>query len=187
MIYKKLNAILGLLSAVAVLFHMGYNSFAYLTFYYNPVLKQWASIPLMVLVCAHAVLGMCSVFLLGDGTSLSMYPSKNRKTLIQRISAALIFPLLILHLNTFNLLKSTSSENNRAVFGLLLLVQVAFFAVITVHTAISVSKAFISLGLIEDEKKLKLVDGIAWCIFGLAFIITTIAVTRGQLLMFIPQ
>lgn len=187
MVLKKLNAILGLLSAVAVLFHMGYNSFAYLAFYYNPVLKQWASIPLMVLVCAHAVLGMCSVFLLGDGTSLSTYPAKNRKTLIQRISAALIFPLLILHINTFELLKNSSSERNWALFVLLLIVQIIFYAVITVHTSISISKAFISLGMIENEKNLKLLDRIAWCIFGLAFIITSIAVTKGELLMFIPQ
>ena len=99
MILKKTNAVLGLLSSIAVVVHMVYNCFSYFTFYYNPALKLATSVPLMVLVCAHAICGMCSVFLLGDGTRLDLYPQKNRKTIIQRISAALIFPLLIVHLD----------------------------------------------------------------------------------------
>ena len=36
---KKINAALGLLSIVALLLHLGYTVFAYITFYYNPTLK----------------------------------------------------------------------------------------------------------------------------------------------------
>ena len=39
---------------------------------------------------------------------LGLYPKLNMRTVLQRISAALIFPLLIVHLKTFDLLKSAS-------------------------------------------------------------------------------
>ena len=67
---KKANAALGLLSALFLLAHIGYNVFCYLTFYYNPVLKTVFSLPVIVLVCAHAILGMLTVFLSSDGASL---------------------------------------------------------------------------------------------------------------------
>ena len=142
MILKKTNAVLGLLSSLAVVVHMGYNCFSYLTFYYNPGLSLATSVPLMILVCAHAICGMCSVFLLGDGTRLDLYPKKNRRTIIQRISAALIFPLLIVHINTFEAMSSCVEKGIWIGFAMLLVLQLLFYVVITVHTFISFSKAF---------------------------------------------
>ena len=55
---KKINASLGLLAIAAMLLHIGYTVFAYLTFYYNPVLKMWTAVPFMVLTCLHAVCGL---------------------------------------------------------------------------------------------------------------------------------
>ena len=60
---KKLNAVLALLSTIAMIFHIGYNIFAYLTMYYNPTLKLVSAVPFIVITCIHAVLGMCLVFL----------------------------------------------------------------------------------------------------------------------------
>ena len=160
MILKKTNAVLGLLSSIAVVVHMAYNCFCYLTFYYNPALKLVTSVPLMVLMCGHAICGMCAVFLLGDGTRLDLYPQKNRKTIIQRVSAALIFPLLIVHLKTFEAMKSLSESGIWIGFALLMVLQLLFYVVITVHTSISFSKACITLGLLVDEKKVRLTDRI---------------------------
>ena len=47
MILKKTNAVLGILSSIAVVVHMVYNCFSYLTFYYNPTLKLATSLPLL--------------------------------------------------------------------------------------------------------------------------------------------
>ena len=160
MILKKTNAVLGLLSSLAVVVHMGYNCFSYLTFYYNPGLSLATSVPLMILVCAHAICGMCSVFLLGDGTRLDLYPKKNRRTIIQRISAALIFPLLIVHINTFEAMSSCVEKGIWIGFAMLLVLQLLFYVVITVHTFISFSKACITLGFLTDEKKVILTDRI---------------------------
>lgn len=184
MILKKTNAVLGLLSSLAVVVHMVYNCFSYLTFYYNPALKLATSVPLMVLVCAHAVCGMCSVFLQGDGTRLNLYPQKNKKTIIQRVSAALIFPLLIVHINTFEAMRGLSEKGMWIVFALLMIVQLLFYVVITVHTSISFSKACITLGLLIDEKKVKLTDRIVWCLMTALLLATSFAVVKGQLAMF---
>ena len=105
---KKINAALGLLSIVAMLLHIGYTVFAYLAFYYNPTLKLLTAVPFMVLVCLHAVCGMLTVFLQADGTRLDLYPKKNLRTILQRASAALMLPLLILHINPYGLLASTA-------------------------------------------------------------------------------
>ena len=112
MTIKKINAFIALITSLALFVHIGYSAFAYLTFYYNTTLKVVTAIPFMVCTCIHAILGMCAVFLTGDGTRLDAYPKLNARTLIQRITAALIFPMLILHLNTFRLLKNTATNGN---------------------------------------------------------------------------
>ena len=185
MILKKTNAILGLLSSIALVVHMVYNCFSYLTYYYNPTLKLVTSMPLMVLMCAHAICGMCSVFLLGDGTRLDLYSQKNRKTIIQRISAALIFPLLIVHLKTFEAMKDSAESGIWILFVMLMVLQLLFYVVITVHTSISFSKACITLGLLVDEKIVRLTDRIVWYVMTALLLITSFAVVKGQLSMFV--
>ena len=182
---KKSNAVLGLLSSIAVVVHMAYNCFCFLTFYYNPALKLVTSVPLMVLMCAHAICGMCAVFLLGDGTRLDLYPQKNKKTIIQRISAALIFPLLIVHLKTFEAMKSLSESGIWIGFALLMVLQLLFYVVITVHTSVSFSKACITLGLLVDEKKVRLTDRIVAFVMTALLLVTSFAVVKGELTMFV--
>ena len=64
---KRIDAVAGLLSVIALLVHIGYTAYAYLAFYYNPTLKLLTAVPFMVLACLHAVLGMSAVFLQGTG------------------------------------------------------------------------------------------------------------------------
>jgi succinate dehydrogenase hydrophobic anchor subunit len=79
---KKINAALGLLSIAAMLLHIGYTVFAYLAFYYDPMLKLLTAIPFMVLACLHAICGMLTVFLQADGTRLDLYPRQNARTVL---------------------------------------------------------------------------------------------------------
>ena len=184
---KKVNAVLALLSTLALFLHMGYNAWSYLTFYYNPTLKNLTSWPLMVLTCAHAVCGMCTVFLMGDGTRMGAYGKLNKKTVIQRVTAALIFPLLIVHMNTFNLLQSSAVNGQWWLFAVLILVQLAFYAVITMHTAVSFSKALITLGMLGDINKQKAIDRVFGIICTALLLVTSFAVVKGQLAMFLPK
>ncbi len=182
---KKINAVLSLLTTLALLVHIGYTVFAYLTFYYNPSLKQFTSLPFMVLCCLHAVCGMCAVFLQGDGTRLDLYPRRNLGTLIQRVSAALIFPLLLLHLNTFNLLRSSAEGGSWFFFALLLASQPLFYAVALSHAAVSLSKALITLGGLASPEKRKVIDRTAYILFAAVFALAAYAVLKGEIAMFV--
>lgn len=182
---KKINAILSLLSVLLLAVHVGYNIFSYITFYYNPTLKLFTAIPFMVVVCGHAVCGMCSVFLASDGTDLITYRKQNRGTVIQRVSASLIFPLLILHINAFNLLKTFSSNGQLLLFFLVVILQALFFAIIALHIATSFSKAFITLGLLSDMDKKKRIDLITRIVCVLSCAAAVYSVVQGEIFMFL--
>lgn len=184
---KKCNAALGLLTILALFVHIGYNVFAYLTFYYNPLLKTLTAAPIVVFVCLHAITGMCSVFLLGDGTRVDPYQKQNRRTVVQRVSAALIFPLLLVHLNSFNLLKQTSEGGQWVLFALVLCAQLAFYAVILLHVATSFSRALITLGLLSSRETQAKIDRVLAIICTCLFLVAAFVVVKGQLAMFLPK
>ena len=182
---KKINAVLSLLTFIAMCMHMGYSSYAYLTFYYNPSLTKGFAIPFMVLVCLHAIIGMCSVFLLSDGTRLQNYPKQNKRILCQRMTAAFIFPLLLIHINMYSLLSDASSEEHYFIFFLLILSEVLFYCVVVVHAAVSFSRALITLGLIGSKKAEKITDRIVFTVCLVVLAVSLFAVIKGQIVMFI--
>ena len=182
-----MTASLGLLSIACMLIHMGYTVFAYLTFYYNPMLKILTAVPFMVLVCLHAVCGMLTVFLKADGTRLDLYPKQNLETILQRVSAVLMLPLLILHINTFGLLQAAAEKGQWVWFGLLLLSQPLFYGTVLTHIAVSVTRAFITLGWLTSREKQKKIDRILYILCALAFVIAAFVVLRTELFMFLPQ
>lgn len=182
---KKLNAALGLLSIAAILLHIGYTVFAYLAFYYNPTLKLLTAVPFMVLMCLHAVCGMLTVFLQADGTRLDLYPKQNLRTILQRASAALILPLLILHIHTYNLLASTAEAGQWLWFALLMLTQPLFYGVALTHVAVSVTRGLITLGLLSSREKQKKIDRVIYILCAAAFVVSTYVVLKTELAMFL--
>jgi succinate dehydrogenase hydrophobic anchor subunit len=182
---KKINAALGLLSIAAMLLHIGYTVFAYLAFYYDPMLKLLTAIPFMVLACLHAICGMLTVFLQADGTRLDLYPRQNARTVLQRVSAALMLPLLILHINTFGLLQSSAEAGQWLWFALLMLSQPLFYATVLTHIAVSVTRGFITLGWLTSTEKQKVIDRAVYILCALAFAVSTFVVLRTELAMFL--
>ena len=182
---KKINAALGLLSIAAMLLHIGYTVFAYLAFYYNPTLKLLTAIPFMVLACLHAVCGMLTLFLQSDGTRLELYPKQNARTILQRVSAALMLPLLILHINTFGLLQSSAEAGQWIWFALLMLSQPLFYGVVQTHIAVSVTRGLITLGWLSSTEKQKVIDRVVYILCALAFVVSTFVVLRTELAMFL--
>ena len=181
---KKLNAGLGLLSILFLIVHMGYSIFSYITFYYNPVLKLVTAIPFMVTLCLHAVCGMLTVFMQKDGSRMDLYPRQNLSTILQRVSAALIFPLLILHINTFSLMKASAEKGYTIFILLLILAELVFFAVVIIHVAVSLTRGFISLGLLSSREKQRAIDRFVYLLGVLFFIIAAYSVVKGQIAMF---
>lgn len=182
---KKTNAAVSLLTSLALLIHVCYNIYSYLTLYYNPSLKKLTAIPFILFTCIHAICGMCSVFLLSDGTRLDIYQKQNRETVIQRVSAALIFPLLILHLRTFDLLKTSAGDRVLPLYILVTLLQIIFYAVTSAHVAVSFSRALITLGILTDRSKQKKLDRIVRILCIVLFAAAVFAVVKGQLKMFL--
>ena len=182
---KKINASFGLLSIAAMLLHIGYTVFAYLAFYYNPTMKLLTAIPFMVLACLHAVCGMLTVFLQTDGTRLDLYPRQNARTILQRVSAALMLPLLILHINTFNLLKSSAEAGQWIWFALLMLSQPLFYATVLSHIAVSVTRGLITLGWLTSTDRQEMIDRIVYILCAVAFAVSTFVVIRTELAMFL--
>lgn len=182
---KKFSALTALLTMIALVVHIGYNVFAYLTFYYNPLAKMLTAAPILVFCCLHAVAGMCSVFLLGDGTRVDPYQKQNRRTVAQRVSAALIFPLLIVHLKTFDLLKSSAESGTWALFVLTLCAQLAFYLVTIIHVSTSFSRALITLGLLSNRETQAKIDRVVRIVCVCLFCVSAFVVTKGQLSMFL--
>jgi hypothetical protein len=182
---RKASAALGLLSAVLLLVHIGYNVFCYLTFYYNPVLKTVFSLPVIVVVCAHAVLGMLTVFLSSDGTRLDLYPKQNVRTILKRVSAALIFPLLIVHINTFGLMQQSAEAGNSLFVVLLIVTEVLFFAVVVTHIATSLSAGLITLGLLDSKEAQARIDRIVYVLGALVSVVSSYAIVSGHVSMFL--
>ncbi|MCR4923786.1 MAG: hypothetical protein K5931_07240 [Lachnospiraceae bacterium] len=182
---KKINAALGLLSIVFMLLHIAYTVFSYLTFYYNPLLKMIFAVPFMVLVCLHAICGMLTVFTQSDGTRMDLYPKLNMKTILQRVSAALIFPLLILHINTFSLLKAAAERKLTFLIILLFISEMLFFATVLTHVSISLTKGLVTLGILTSVETQKKLDRIIYIVCGIIYIVAVCSVLKTQIAMFL--
>ena len=180
---KKANAVLGLLSAPLLLMHIGYTVYSFLTMYYNPALKKATAIPFAITVVLHAVCGMLSVFLMGDGTRLGLYPKQNRKTVVQRVTAAFIFPLLILHLRAFDVLRTCAGKGLWGPFGLVILLQVIFYAVVLAHTAVSLTRGCVTLGWLSSREKQTRIERVILVVFAAVFVVAAFAVVRGMIAM----
>ncbi len=182
---KKLNAALGLLTILCLLLHMGYSVYTYVTFYYNPTLSKAFQLPVIIAACLHGVTGMLTVFLQNDGGSAALYPRHNRRVILQKVSAALIFPLLILHLNTFSLMKQSAENGEKGVVIALIAAELLFFAAAITHAAVSLTNGFITLGILSSRNTQKKIDTVVYVICALGFIAAVYSVVKGQAAMFL--
>lgn len=182
---KKINAALGLLSIVFMLLHIGYILFSYLTFYYNPFLNKVFAVPFMVVVCLHAVCGMLTVFMQADGTRMDLYPEQNKRTILQRVSAALIFPLLIIHIKTPALIGAFAEKGQRIFVFLLMAAEVLFFAVVITHVSVSLTKGLVTLGILTSRETQKRLDRIIYVIGAAVYVILLYSVLKLQIAMFL--
>lgn len=184
---KKASAVLGLLSILLMLAHVVYSVFAYLTMYYNPMVTKLLAWPFLAAVCLHAVFGMLTVFLQADGTRMDLYPKKNIRTILQRVSAALIFPLLILHVFTYSLMQGFAQQGQKGLVILIMLGEILFFAVIITHVVTSTTKAFITLGWMTSLQTQSRVEKVLYVIGAIVFVVAAVVIVRAQTFMFLSQ
>lgn len=179
---KRCNAALGLLAAALGLVHMGVQAYIYVTFSYLPVLSKVTAYGFLVPAAVHAPLSVCLLAFGSGRLRPDPYPKLNRRTTLQRVTAAGVLLLLPLHTNTFSLLQR--SAGRLAPILALLLAELVFYALTLLHIAASLSRGFISLGWVDSQEKQRRADRALWTVLALLGIAAAAAVVRGQLLMF---
>lgn len=170
---KKLNANLSLLTLVLLLIHEGYQLCAYITFYYNPILTKASGYAVACCLILHAVLSLICVFALHDSKKIA-YKKLNIKTLIQRISGAMIILLLPIHILSFPLLESTAGGAGYIIVEAL---QIIYYGSLSCHVAMSFTNALVTLGLLSDIKKKRITDVVVLAICALLFIAVSVVIT----------
>ena len=151
---KKTNAKLSLITIFLLAVHSIYQIVSYIIFYYNPLLSKLFGYSVAAVILLHIILSVISVFALHDSKTVS-YSKLNARILTQRISAVIMCILLPIHICLFDLLKKTAGTT---LYALLEATQVLFFASLFLHISISFSNALVTLGILEDMKKKKIID-----------------------------
>ena len=94
------------------------------------------------------------------------------------------FSSSFLHTKTFDLLRGFAEKGAWFPFYLMIFVEVCFFGTIILHVAVSITRAFITLGWLQSEKTMRILDKVIWVICALAFIVSAVAIIKTQLAMF---
>ena len=170
---KKLNANLSLLTLLLLLIHEGYQLYAYITFYYNPILTMVLGYAVAGCFIMHAILSAICVFALHDSKSIA-YKKLNIRTVLQRVSAVMLFLLLPIHILSFPLLQSSAGGTG---YILVEAVQIIFYAALSCHISMSFINALITLGTLSDMKKKRKIDIIVLVICALLFIAVSVIIT----------
>lgn len=180
MAIKKWNARLSLLTVLLLLIHEGYQLFAYITFYYNPLLSKVTGYAVAACLVLHAILSVVGVDVLHDAKGVA-YKRLNIRTVLQRVSAMLLILLLPLHIFSFPLLKSSAGG-----FGYILVeaAQIAFYTTLFCHIATSFSSALVTLGWLSDIKKKRIIDVVVLVICVIMLIAVSVIITTGHTKIF---
>ncbi len=165
---KKINAVLALITTAFLICHLGYNLVTYVLFYYNPVLSMISGILIATCFVLHGVLAVFIVIHSHDSKTVE-YKKLNLRTVIQRITAAVIMVLLPFHALEMALL---SKNIGNAFYVVLEVLRFAFYLSVMLHVCLSFSNALVTLGLLGDMKKKKILDRILLVVailFGICF------------------
>jgi len=177
---KKWNAALSIITLFLLLIHEGYQLFAYITFYYNPTLSAATGYAVTGCFALHAILSAICVFALHD-SKVIVYKKLNPRTVLQRVSAVLIVLLLPLHILSFSLLQKSAGG---AGYILIEAVQIVFYAALMGHIALSFGNALVTMGLLSDIKKKRILDCCILVVCAMLFIVVSVFITKGHAVIF---
>ena len=143
MLLRKINAILSLLTTLFLLNHAIFSSVRMLSKGSVEQSAPFAPWILTGLMAAHAFISIMLAFSAifeGEKCKCKSYPKMNRSTIIQRVSGILLMVFTALHITG-----TTGVFNPPHIVHAI--VHPLFFAIALMHTAVSVDKAFITLGI----------------------------------------
>ena len=180
---KKANAVLAFISILILIAHIVVCVYSYIAFIYIPELIHAFAETAAVCIIAHAAVSLYIVFTQGDGFKFDKYPARNIRTHAQRISGLLMIPSFFVHFRTFGLLMSAATSGSPALLKLFFAFEAFFFAVVLLHSALSLSKAFITLGLIVTEKALKKADIVIFIVAAVIYAVAVYSILSIQAVM----
>ena len=165
MLLRKFNAVLSLLATVLLLDHAIFTSVWMLSrgsVEQSAPLVPWILVGVMALHAFISIDLSLSAHMEGGKCKCKHYPKMNRATIVQRISGALLMIFAALHVaGTTGALQPPHLVHT--------ILPPLFFAVALSHTAISVDKAFITLG-IGNAKAVKAISVITKIVCALTLI-----------------
>ena len=161
---RKMNAVLSLIVTVLLMEHAIFYSVWMLT--RGGIAKTGGPTPLLlvVLMVLHAVLSLLMAVLAHKGTEKhthKTYVKLNVKTMIQRMSGLAMLLLLALHI--------IGANNHFQPKFFHAVAHPLFFAAVLAHTAVSGSKAFITLG-VGNVSFVKILDKLLAVVCGVTFL-----------------
>ena len=176
MILKKCSAAAALLGILCLAGHMGTMCFSLFTGWY--VLDLCKGLAHLTLYCiaVHALLSVCSVFFFHDGADAG-YRKENRRWLFQRATAILIVLLLHVHTRAYGHMATGEVLTWWEAF-LYCCSEVLYIASVTVHAAVSFSRAFVTFGWVKSQKAVRRIDRGAGAVCGAAGVCAAAAVIR---------
>lgn len=161
---RKINAGLGLITTIMLMAHAMFLSVWMLARCSFENTAEGLPHILATLMVVHAVLSIVLAVLGHKGAKkvkVKSYPKMNLPTMVQRITGVLMILMIGLHAAGAN--NHYKPKMLHAVFHPL------FFAVVLAHTAVSTSKALITLG-IGNAKTIKIINVIMRILCGITFV-----------------
>ena len=179
---KQINAYLALTAAALLLVHLCYTVVSYLLFYYHAVITAVIGHALGAIVIAHILLSAVNVFGRHDTISLRTYPRLNIRTILQRVSVLIAILLVPLHLRTGKAVSARTVEESG--FRALMVTEILFWGLILLHIALSLTRAFVTLGWLRSAQGQKRADRIIWVVCALLFAAAAVVVIRTRVAIF---
>lgn len=143
MLFRRINAIISLLTTVLLLDHAIIISVWMLS---RGSVEQSAPTAARILVCLMGLHALISIFFAirshrdSDGSKVKNYPKLNRATYFQRVSGILLIVFTALHIAG----AADAMQPPQIVHAIL---HPLFFTIALAHAAVSTDKAFITLGI----------------------------------------
>ena len=178
---KKMNAAAGLILIILLIIHIGYEVWSYLAFYYNPTVRRLIAWSFAGVTSLHIIMSAVSVAGKHDGSTLSMYPRMNKGTILQRTSALGILVLLPVHVKTGEWISQHAVGNTG--FVVLVILEILFWVMIGIHVTMSLSRALITLGLLENMRTKKMIDIITGIVCAAGITVSAYIIIMTQLIL----
>lgn len=176
MILKKTNAVLGLMIIAAVICHAGTMTFSLITFWYDFAICKFFAHAAVTFMILHALMSICLFFFQHDGSDMR-YSRQNMRTLLQRITAVVMIVLIHFHTSAYaHMATGETLSTGTAVFRCI--TECIYILSVFLHTAMSFSRALVTLGWISSMRTAARIDRFACIVCGLAAICSLFAVIR---------